>query len=228
MAKHSAGRAFCDREAKHMRIARVPIWGSLLLVIPLLTIACSQQPLPPSATPQQEVNPVIIAPPTADFIASPGEGAVPLTVAFNPKTSGEVSVWHWDFGDGEFSDESAPQHTYTSSGDYTVSLTVTGPGGSAAEKKFNCIKATSNAVSWKEAGKYIGQHKIVEGVIVGTNYASTVKGQPTFLNFNMPYKGYFTCVIWGSDRPKFAGRFSPNPETYFLNKHVLVTGLIEE
>jgi hypothetical protein len=213
-----------------MRLARILISGSLVLIFTLLTVGCSQQPLPPPlpVSPPPKEAPVVIPPPTADFSASTTEGTVPITVAFTPETSGEVAAWHWNFGDGKFSNERAPQHTYSSSGEYTVSLTVMGPGGSASKEKINYINIASGTVSWKEAGKYIGQNKTVEGVVVGTNYASTVKGQPTFLNFNIPYKGYFTCVIWGSDRIKFVRQFPLNPEIYFMNKHVIVKGLIEE
>jgi len=63
----------------------------------------------------------------------------------------------------------------------------------------------------------------VEGVIVRTYYAKNSKGQPTFLNFHDPYQGYFTALIWGSDR----ANFPPNPESYFLHKKVRVKGAIE-
>jgi PKD repeat protein len=167
-------------------------------------------------------------PPIADFTASPREGQVPLTVTFTALTTGEVTRWQWDFGDGQFSNQPAPSHTYTSSDEYTVSMTVMGPGGSDAKTKSAYINTGRTAINWKEATNYIGHNKLVEGVIVDTHYASSTKGKPTFLNFNKPYKGYFTCILWGSDRAKFMKQFPPNPETYFLNKRVLVNGLIEE
>ncbi|MGB3469081.1 MAG: PKD domain-containing protein [Cyclobacteriaceae bacterium] len=37
--------------------------------------------------------------------------------------------YEWDFGDGETSTEENPVHTYTSTGDYTVTLTAIGSGG---------------------------------------------------------------------------------------------------
>ena len=37
--------------------------------------------------------------------------------------------WSWDFGDTNTSTLQNPSHTYTSAGNYTVSLTATGPGG---------------------------------------------------------------------------------------------------
>jgi PKD repeat protein len=36
-----------------------------------------------------------------------------------------VAIWHWDFGDGTFSNEQNPEHTYTGDGNYTVTLTIT-------------------------------------------------------------------------------------------------------
>jgi len=176
----------------------------------------------------RQSEPAIIPVPAADFTANPDEGIAPLTVSFTDLSTGDVTHWHWDFGDGQFSSQPEPSHAYTSTGDYTVSLTIMGPGGSDVETKVDYIKVSREVISWEEAGGYIGQNKVVKGIVVDTYYARHVKGQPTFLNFHKPYEGYFKCVIWGSDRGRFIKEFPPNPETYFLNKRVQVTGLIEE
>ena len=75
---------------------------------------------------------------------------------------------------------------------------------------------------------------VVEGIIVRTYYAKKSKGQPTFLDFHDPYQGYFTCIIRQEDRQtgerirdEFIQTFPPNPETYFMNKKVKVTGKVE-
>jgi len=79
-------------------------------------------------------------PPVADFSASPTSGCAPLTVDFTDGSTGEIEAWDWDFGDGtSHSSEQNPSHIYNSAGDYTVSLTVTGPGGSDTETKTNYI-----------------------------------------------------------------------------------------
>jgi len=176
----------------------------------------------------RESEPALISPPTADFTASPVEGLPPLTVTFTNLSTGDVARWHWDFGDGQFSNKSESNHTYTIAGDYTVSLAVMGPGGSDVETRVDYIKVGQQVISWEEAGSYIGQHKVVEGTIVGTYYAADTKSKPTFLNFHKPYRGFFKCVIWGRDREKFIKEFPPNPETYFLDKPVQATGIIEE
>ena len=37
--------------------------------------------------------------------------------------------YHWDFGDGQSSEEAYPSHTYNKSGDYAVTLTVANTNG---------------------------------------------------------------------------------------------------
>lgn len=176
----------------------------------------------------RESEPAFIPAPTADFAASPEEGIAPLAVSLADLSTGNISRWHWDFGDGQFSSLPQPDHIYTKAGDYTVSLAIMGTGGSDVETKIEYIKVGSGIISWEEAGSYIGQHKVVEGIIVGTHYSADIKSQPTFLDFHKPYQGYFKCIVWGSDRQKFIKEFPPNPETHFLDKRVQVTGLIEE
>jgi gliding motility-associated-like protein len=52
----------------------------------------------------------------------------PFTVQFTDQTPG-ASQWLWDFGDGNTSTLQNPSHTYTTNGDFNVSLTVTTAGG---------------------------------------------------------------------------------------------------
>ena len=68
-------------------------------------------------------------PPTADFAANPTSGPAPLGVSFTDKSTGVITYWSWEFGDGGTSTVQNPTHTYKSPGTYTVVLTVTGPGG---------------------------------------------------------------------------------------------------
>ncbi len=70
-------------------------------------------------------------PPVSAFGADPTSGCAPLTVSFSDSSTGDITEWSWDFGDGSPADPNQnPTHTYTQPGVYTVSLTVTGPGGS--------------------------------------------------------------------------------------------------
>ena len=109
----------------------------LLLVLVLLSLmtGCAQ-----------ESEPAVISAPTADFSANPKEGLAPLAITFTDLSTGDVGRWHWDFGDGQFSNESAPSHTYTTAGDYTVSLAVMGSGGSDVETKVDYIRVEQEVI----------------------------------------------------------------------------------
>ncbi|MDX9971064.1 MAG: PKD domain-containing protein [Candidatus Gracilibacteria bacterium] len=59
------------------------------------------------------------------FVSVFKEGPAPLTTAFDPACStGTISGYFWDFGDGTTSSELKPTHTFENPGDYTVSLEV--------------------------------------------------------------------------------------------------------
>ena len=69
-------------------------------------------------------------PAVAAFTASPLTGRIPLKVAFTNGSSGEYDACYWDFGDNSNSSLCNPHHTFTEPGTYTVTLTVSGLGGS--------------------------------------------------------------------------------------------------
>ncbi|MCB9167595.1 MAG: PKD domain-containing protein [Flavobacteriales bacterium] len=68
-------------------------------------------------------------PPEAHFTASPTT-TCDGTVQFFDQSLDLPLDWLWDFGDGMTSTDQSPQHTYASTGTYTVSLTVTNNNGS--------------------------------------------------------------------------------------------------
>ncbi|WP_166437266.1 PKD domain-containing protein [Niastella caeni] len=70
--------------------------------------------------------------PTAYFGANLTIGCVPVNIQFTDQsnsTSGNIVSWLWDFGDGTTSTAQNPSHAYTTTGFYTVSLTVTSSTG---------------------------------------------------------------------------------------------------
>lgn len=52
-----------------------------------------------------------------------------LTVSFTNKSAGDYQMVEWLFSDGTVSNEVNPQHTFSSAGRYTFSLTVSNPEG---------------------------------------------------------------------------------------------------
>ncbi len=78
----------------------------------------------------------------ANFTASANSGTAPLTVHFNDTSTNHPTVWSWNFGDGSTSTQQNPTHIYTTLGSFTVTLTVTNPGGSDTETKTSYITVT--------------------------------------------------------------------------------------
>ena len=66
-----------------------------------------------------------------------------MAVAFSDVSGGNPASWEWDFGDGNSSTLQNPVHVYSSSGSYTVNLTITNTLGSNSSVKTNYIKVFS-------------------------------------------------------------------------------------
>jgi len=69
----------------------------------------------------QDFQICVNAPCTAEF-SWYASGTV--TIQFMNQSIGSSGPWYWDFGDGNTSNVSSPQHTYATGGTYNVSLTI--------------------------------------------------------------------------------------------------------
>lgn len=81
-------------------------------------------------------------PPIAEFeVIQPtiGQGK---SITFTNQSLNDPTSYKWDFGDGNSSILKNPTHTYTSVGNYTISLTVENDYGSDIETKINYITVT--------------------------------------------------------------------------------------
>ena len=90
---------------------------------------------------------VPVPPPVAGFTASPTNGVVPLLVAFTDASTGTITNRQWTFGDSGTSSATSSSHSYTNAGVYSVSLQVSGPGGSSTSNRFNLITVTTTNAS---------------------------------------------------------------------------------
>ena len=90
------------------------------------------------------------SPAVANFIGTPTSGSYGLsglTVQFSDQSTGGVSSWDWDFGDGSYSEYNThqnPGHTYAI-GVYSVNLTVANTFSSDYLLRTNYINVTPNA-----------------------------------------------------------------------------------
>ncbi|WP_292373733.1 PKD domain-containing protein [Methanosarcina sp. UBA411] len=81
--------------------------------------------------------------PVASFSASPTSGNAPLQVQFTDKSTGSPTSWKWNFGDGTYSTDQNPAHTYSKTGKYTISLTVKNAKGSNTVTKSSHINVAA-------------------------------------------------------------------------------------
>ena len=81
--------------------------------------------------------------PVAAFSANVTSGTAPLGVLFTDESTNSPTSWSWTFGDTGTSTVQNPTHTYTSAGNYTVTLTATNAYGSDIENKTAYITVTS-------------------------------------------------------------------------------------
>lgn len=86
-------------------------------------------------------------PVTANFTANPTSGPAPLTVSFADSSTGPVTSWSWNFGDGTPpSNAQNPTHLFSQPGSFTVTLTVSGNNG-ATSSKNQTIMATGSSMT---------------------------------------------------------------------------------
>lgn len=82
--------------------------------------------------------------------------------------------------------------------------------------------ACPGAIPWSEARGQVGRQATIGGPVARASYASTTRGQPTFVDLGLgfPDPNRFTIVIWGAARRAFP---TP-PEQLYTGKTVCVTG----
>lgn len=86
--------------------------------------------------------------PEANFTANITEGNAPLAVQFNDESTGNVTAWLWDFGDGNTSTVQNPVHTYESPGNYSVTLTASNAYGTSTLMKPDYIRVTKSFINF--------------------------------------------------------------------------------
>ena len=102
--------------------------------------------------------------PVAGFTENTTSGLNPLNVQFNDQSTGTVTSYYWTFGDGGNSTLQNPTYTYNTPGTYTVTETVTGPGGNNTATQTNVITVFNstppNVTGTPSSGTYSGTQSV--------------------------------------------------------------------
>ena len=85
--------------------------------------------------------------PDTNFTGSPLSGTVPLLVIFTDNSINTPTSWNWSFGDGSYSTDQNPWHSYSVASNYTVSLTATNSVGTDVFTRTNYITVSSSVVA---------------------------------------------------------------------------------
>lgn len=125
-------------------------------------------------------------PPSAGFSPTGAVGELPFSVSFTDQSTGVVESWLWNFGDGGTSAEPNPVHVYQATGSYTVSLSVSGPGGSD-------VATVPAAVSVTPATRIMRIPSIT--VIQGQTDVEI----PILASHLMPIQGFQVSMSWDCD-----------------------------
>jgi PKD repeat protein/ABC-type branched-subunit amino acid transport system substrate-binding protein len=110
-------------------------------------------------------------PPLARFTTTPASGVAPVAIQFNNQSTGNVTEYTWNFGDGSLSTDPNPIHIFAFPGTYTVTLFVSGPGGSSASQATISISAPTPTATPELPQLSIN--------VPGTPVAPTLTGTPT-------------------------------------------------
>lgn len=117
----------------------------------------------------------VLEPVNSNFIGSPLSGLTPLTVQFSALTTGPITEWVWNFGDGAgpINTTANPIRIFTSVGNYTISLTVSGGGVSNTSSKVSYIQVNPGA----PIANFIGSPTIGIGS-TSVTFTNTTSGGP--------------------------------------------------
>ena len=106
--------------------------------------------------------------PVAAFTASPTSGTVPLAVSFNGTSSydpdGQIAAYAWNFGDGSIGTGPAINHTYSATGQFTATLTVTDNKGATGSKSVTIT--TTGTINHPPVISPIGNQTVYEGSLL--------------------------------------------------------------
>lgn len=147
--------------------------------------------------------------PVAMFTATPGSGIRPLTVIFNDTSTGVIHTYAWDFTSNGTtgSTDKNTSYTFTTSGIYTVNLTVSGPGGSSSAARTVTVSDT--------------------GIVPSANFTADVRrgNVPHRVKFNDRSEGTVTSWAWDFNNDGRNDSAEQNPTYIYPEKGVYSVSL---
>jgi len=129
----------------------------------------------------------VAATPAAAFSSYCVYGPPPLNSEFHDRSTNVPTSWSWNFGDGNTSTAQNPTHSYTTPGNYTVTLTATNARGSSSP----CAK--TNLVTVKAISALFSGNPIVGGPGMVVQFTDLSSGTPTAWSWDFGDSGTSTA-----------------------------------
>jgi len=153
---------------------------------------------------------VIPTQPVASFTASPTMSRVGsgVTVTFNNTSTGnDNDLYSWSFGDGSFSTEKNPSHTYTQDGQYSPTLSVhTVAFGDEGEKQYSDLVTRENYFYFADAVP----PPVVNFTADVTSGDIPPDGSGFTVNFSNQITGQYTNVSWNFGDGATSSQLNPS------------------
>lgn len=151
-------------------------------------------------------------PPVAAFTTGSSVGELPFSVSFADQSTGVIESWLWDFGDGSTSTEQDPEHVYHATGFYSVSLTVSGPGGNDSVTVPNSVQVTPAT-------------RIMRIPSVSVIQGQTDVEIPILVNHLQPMQGFQVSMSWDCDVVDVFAATDANTTTALLTPEFYVVNI---
>lgn len=150
--------------------------GTYTVTLTIFGSGGTQSSISKSVSVSSAATPVV-----ADFRVSASSGTAGLTgFAFTDRSTGPVTSWLWNFGDGSGSNLQNPTRVYPNPGTFVVSLTVTGNGGVQSSKQTT-ISVTSPSPTLNANFSFSPSSVTTETTL---SFVDQSNGGPTSWNWN--------------------------------------------
>jgi thermitase len=163
--------------------------------------------------------------PEADFAAVPSSHE-PLAVAFTDLSASYdgIASWVWDFGDGMTSTNQNPQHAYSRSGTYDVTLEVVDQDGSRSAASGSVQVGSSGiTVTVTEAGEPLEGYRVYAYTSEGAYAGSKVTDASGQAVFELAQGDYKFRVYYGGTYCWSPVVSSPGTATISISAEMVVT-----
>jgi len=160
----------------------------------------------------------------ANFTVSPDSlTSFPFYYHFKDLSTGNINIWHWDFGDGSTSTERNPSYQYEEPGTYSICLTVSDINDPSGCNDQFCLEITTLEYYSLGGLVYAGDYPLNNPEIVGdTGIASLyriVNNQIVFVEdqFFQDYGYYWFGYLFPGEYMLKVGltKGSPHYQDYF-------------